>query len=43
MNDWTLSAYALNATDQTYIAAINAGLRYAGPPRQIGLNLLRTF
>ena len=42
-NDWTLSAYALNATDQTYIAAINARLRYAGPPRQIGLNLMRTF
>jgi iron complex outermembrane receptor protein len=43
VNDWTLAAYALNATDQTYIAAINAGLRYAGPPRQIGLNLMRTF
>jgi len=43
VNDWTLSAYALNATDQTYIAAVNAGLRYAGAPRQIGLNLLRTF
>ena len=42
-DEWTLSAYALNATDQTYIAAINAGLRYAGPPRQFGLNLLRTF
>ncbi|WP_332678400.1 TonB-dependent receptor [Brevundimonas sp.] len=42
-NDWTLAAYALNATDQTYIAAINAGLRYAGPPRQIGVNLMRTF
>lgn len=41
--DWTLAAYALNATDQTYIAAINAGLRYAGAPRQIGLNLTRTF
>jgi iron complex outermembrane receptor protein len=40
---WTVSAYALNATDQTYIAAVNAGLRYAGPPRQFGLNLTRTF
>lgn len=40
---WTVAAYALNATDQTYIAAINAGLRYAGPPRQFGVNLLRTF
>lgn len=40
---WTLAAYALNATDQTYIAAINSGLRYAGPPRQYGLNLTKTF
>jgi iron complex outermembrane recepter protein len=40
---WNLSAYALNATDQTYIAAINSGLRYAGPPRQFGVNLTRTF
>ncbi|GAA0650317.1 TonB-dependent receptor [Brevundimonas lenta] len=43
LDEWTLAAYALNATDQTYIAAVNAGLRYAGPPRQIGLNLMRTF
>ncbi|HEV2081058.1 MAG TPA: TonB-dependent receptor [Brevundimonas sp.] len=42
-DDWTLAAYAVNATDQTYIAAVNAGLRYAGPPRQFGLNLTRTF
>lgn len=41
--DWTLAAYAVNATDQTYIAAVNAGLRYAGPPRQFGINLMRTF
>jgi len=40
---WTWAAYALNATDETYIAAINSGLRYAGPPRQYGLNLTRTF
>lgn len=42
-DDWTLAAYALNATDQTYIAAVNAGLRYAGPPRQFGVNLVKTF
>ncbi|RZI99306.1 MAG: TonB-dependent receptor [Brevundimonas sp.] len=41
--DWTVAGYALNATDQTYIAAVNSGLRYAGPPRQYGLNLTRTF
>ena len=42
-DDWTVAAYALNATDQTYIAAVNAGLRYAGPPRQFGVNLTKTF
>lgn len=41
--DWKLAAYSTNLTDQTYIAAINSGLRYAGPPRQYGLNLTRTF
>ena len=38
---WNLSAYALNATDQTYIAAINSALRIPGPPRQFGVNLPR--
>lgn len=42
-DDWTVAAYAHNATDQTYIAAVNAGLRYAGPPRQFGINLMKTF
>jgi len=41
--DWTLAAYALNATDQTYIAAVNSRLRYAGAPRQFGVNLTKTF
>ncbi|CAN5249731.1 TonB-dependent receptor [soil metagenome] len=41
--DWKLAAYATNLTDQTYIAAINSGLRYAGAPRQYGLNLTKTF
>lgn len=40
---WTWAVYALNATDETYIDAINSGLRYAGPPRQYGINLTRTF
>lgn len=42
-DNWTLAGYVHNATDQTYIAAVNAGLRYAGPPRQFGVNLTRTF
>lgn len=41
--DWTLAAYATNLTDQSYTAAVNAGFRYAGPPRQYGLNLTKTF
>lgn len=41
--DWRVAAYATNLTDQTYIAAINSGLRYAGPPRQYGLNLTKAF
>lgn len=41
--DWTWAAYAVNATDETYIAAINSGLRYAGPPRQYGINLTKAF
>jgi iron complex outermembrane receptor protein len=42
-DNWTVSGYALNATDQTYIAAVNSGLRYAGAPRQFGVNVTRTF
>ena len=42
-DDWRLSAFSTNLTDQTYIAAINSGLRYAGPPRQYGLILTKTF
>lgn len=42
-DDWRLSAFSTNLSDQTYIAAINAGLRYAGPPRQYGLILTKTF
>lgn len=41
--DWRLSAFSTNLSDQTYIAAINSGLRYAGPPRQYGLVLTRIF
>ncbi len=41
--DWRLTAFSTNLTDQTYIAAINSGLRYAGPPRQYGLVLSKLF
>ncbi|WGM30560.1 TonB-dependent receptor [Brevundimonas sp. NIBR11] len=42
-DDWILSAFSTNLTDQTYIAAVNSGLRYAGPPRQYGVVLTKTF
>lgn len=41
--DWQLQAYATNLTDQEYIASIKSGLRYAGPPRQYGVRLTRSF
>ena len=41
--EWKLAAFATNLTDQSYTAAVNAGFRYAGPPRQVGVNLTRTF
>lgn len=42
-NDWSLGLYGTNLTDQSYTAAINSNLRYAGPPRQYGVRLTRTF
>jgi iron complex outermembrane receptor protein len=41
--DWRLTAYGTNLTDQRYLTAVNAGLRYAGAPRQFGLRLSKTF
>ena len=35
--------YGTNLTDQQYVGAINSGLRFAGPPRQFGLRLLKAF
>ena len=35
----TVTAYATNLTDQHYVAALNSGLDFAGPPRQYGLKL----
>ncbi len=32
-----------NLTDQHYMAALNSGLRFAGPPRQFGLRLAAFF
>ena len=40
---WTLTAYATNLTDQHYAGALNSGLYFAGPPRQYGVKLFKTF
>jgi iron complex outermembrane receptor protein len=40
---WLLTAYSTNLTDSEYIAAVNSGLRYAGPPRQYGIRLRKSF
>jgi iron complex outermembrane receptor protein len=40
---FTLTAYATNLTDQHYAGALNSGLYFAGPPRQYGVKLLKTF
>lgn len=39
----TITAYATNLTNQHYPAALNSGLYFAGPPRQYGVKLLKTF
>ncbi len=35
--------YATNLTDQHYVGAINSGLRFAGPPRQYGIRVVKAF
>lgn len=41
--DWTVTAYSTNLTDEAYVAAADAGLRWAGYPRQYGLRVMKTF
>jgi iron complex outermembrane receptor protein len=42
---WLLTAYSTNLNNQQYVAAVNGtpALRYAGPPRQYGVRLRKTF
>jgi iron complex outermembrane receptor protein len=35
--------WATNLTDQHYKAALNSGLRFAGPPRQFGIRFATSF
>ncbi|NWG52859.1 MAG: TonB-dependent receptor [Hydrogenophilaceae bacterium] len=41
--DLVVTLYGTNLTDQEYVGAINSGLRFAGPPRQYGIRLMRVF
>ncbi|HSI17377.1 MAG TPA: TonB-dependent receptor [Sphingomonas sp.] len=40
---WTVTGYATNLTNQHYAGALNSGLYFAGPPRQYGVKVLKTF
>jgi iron complex outermembrane receptor protein len=40
---WAVTAYATNLTNQHYPGALNSGLYFAGPPRQYGVKVLKTF
>ena len=35
--------YGTNLTNQHYVAALNSGLNFAGPPRQYGLRFMTSF
>lgn len=43
LNDWTIQAFSTNLTDEHYVASVKAGQRYAAPPRQYGIRLMRSF
>jgi len=42
-NDWLVTLWSTNLTDQHYVAALNSNLRFAGSPRQYGIKLLKMF
>ena len=42
-DDWVVTLYGTNLSDEHYVAAINSGLRFAGYPRTYGLRVLWTF
>ena len=42
-DDWTLTAFATNLTDEHYVAAKLSGLRVVGAPRQVGVRVFRAF
>ena len=42
-DDIVVTLYGTNLTDEHYVAAVNSGLRFVGPPRQYGLRVLKAF
>jgi len=42
-DDWTLTAYGTNLTNEQYVAAMISQARYAGYPRQYGIRVMKTF
>ncbi len=41
--DYVVTLYGTNITNQHYVGALNSGLRFAGPPRQYGLRVMKVF
>lgn len=41
--DWIVTLYSTNLTDQHYVGALNSSMNFAGPPRQYGIRLLKSF
>jgi iron complex outermembrane receptor protein len=41
--DFITTLWGSNLTDQHYMAALNSGLRFAGPPRQFGIRVATAF
>ena len=42
-DDYLVTLYGTNLSDQHYMGALNSGLRFMGPPRQFGVRLMKTF
>lgn len=41
--DLMTTLYGTNLTNQHYVGALNSGLRFAGPPRQYGIRVVKFF
>ena len=41
--NYVITLYATNLTNDQYVGALNSNLDFAGPPRQYGIRLLKTF